>query len=143
MNSNKETTETDMKAILSTIWIFVLLNVLFRDIHELFRPGFLEEIMTGTVNGNQMSEGLLLTAGIMLEIAIAMVILSRVLNYRVNRWANISAGVVTIGFIIANGANDRDDLFFAAVEVVALAIIVWYAWKWPAPQRSKQMTSEV
>lgn len=35
MNSNKAITGMDMKTMLSTLWIFVLLNVIFRDIHEL------------------------------------------------------------------------------------------------------------
>ena len=131
MNTNKKATGMDRKVLLSTLWIFVLLNIIFRDIHELFRPGLLAEMMTGTVNGIQMTEGLLLVAGISIEISIAMVLLSRVLNYRVNRWANIIAGAIAIAFIIASGAGDLDDMFFATIEVVALLLIVWYAWKWP------------
>ena len=131
MNSNRKTTGMDMKAKLSTLWIFVLLNVIFRDIHELFRPGLLEEMMTGTVNGVQMTEGVLLVAGIMLEILIAMVILSRVLEYRVNRWANIIVGVIAIPLVIGIGPKDLDDMFFATIEVMALSLIIWYAWKWP------------
>lgn len=100
MNTNKKTTGMDMKAKLSTLWIFVLFNIVFRDIHELFRPGFLEEIMTGTVNGVQLTEERLLVAGIMMEIPIVMVVLSRVLKYRINRWANIIGGAIGIVFVI-------------------------------------------
>ena len=132
MNTNKKTTGMDMKAKLSTLWIFVLFNIVFRDIHELFRPGFLEEIMTGTVNGVQLTEERLLVAGIMMEIPIVMVVLSRVLKYRINRWANIIGGAIGIVFVIINnGAPDLDDMFFAAVEVVTALLIIWYAWKWP------------
>ena len=132
MNTNKKTTGMDMKAKLSTLWIFFLFNVIFRDIHELFRPGFLEEIMTGTVNGVQLTEETMLIAGIMMEIPVVMVVLSRVLKYRVNRWANIIGGAIGIVFVIINNrAPDLDDMFFAAVEVVAALLIIWYAWKWP------------
>ena len=131
MNSNIKTTGMDMKVLLSTLWIFALLNVIIRDIHELFRPGLLQEMMTGTVNGIQMTEGLLLLAAIPMEILISMVLLSRVLKYRLNRWANISVGAMAIAFVIANGARDLDDMFFATVEVIAMALIVWYAWTWP------------
>jgi len=124
MNTNKKTTGMDMKAKLSTLWIFVLFNVVFRDIHELFRPGLLEEMMTGTVNGVQMTEGLLLVAAIPMEILIAMVLLSGVLKYRVNRWANIGVGALAIAFVIANGAKDLDDMFFATIEVVAMSLII-------------------
>ena len=135
MNLIQEKTNLDIKALLSTLWLFGLLNVIFRDIHELFRPGFLAEIMTGTVNGVAMTEGLLLQAGIMLEILIVMIPLSRILPYKLNRWANIIVGVLAIAYVIGSGVNDLDDTFFAAVEVVTLAVIVWLAWKWPkSPQ---------
>ncbi len=125
ITTNAPLVSTERQSRLSTLWIFVLLNVLFRDVHELFRPGFLQEIMAGTV-----SEELLLLAGVLLEIPIAMVVLSRVLRYRLNRWANVIAGVATIAFVLSNGANDLDDVFFLAVEIVALLAIVWYAWTW-------------
>ncbi|WP_420629671.1 DUF6326 family protein [Candidatus Leptofilum sp.] len=131
MNLIQEKATLDVKALLSTLWLFGLLNVIFRDIHELFRPGFLAEIMTGTVNGVAMTEGLLLQAGIMLELLIIMVPLSKILPYRPNRWANIIVGVLGIGYVLGNGANDLDDSFFAAVEIVTLALIVWLAWRWP------------
>jgi len=136
MDTNQRLITLDMKAKLSTSWIFVLLNVIFRDIHELFRPGLLEEMMTGTVNGVQMTEGTLLVGGIMLEILIAMVILSRVLPYRVNRWANIIVGAIAILLVIGIGPKDLDNMFFATIEVVALLLIIWYAWKWPNPELS-------
>ena len=131
VKSSKKSNGVDTKALLSTLWIFVLLNVIFRDIHELFRPGLLAEMMTGTVNGVQMTEATLLLGGIMIEIAIVMVLLSRVLTYSLNRWANVIAGAITIVFIIVNGPGDLDDIFFAVVEVMALLFIVWTAWKWP------------
>ena len=130
MISNHKTIGTDIKALLSTLWIFVLFNMIFRDLHEFGRPGFLEEIMTGVVNGVQITEGLMLIGGIMAEIPISMVLLSRVLKYRVNRWANIIAGAITIAMIINNGVKDLDDIFFAAIEIVALSVVIWCAWKW-------------
>ena len=126
----------DMKAKLSTLWIFMLLNVIFADIHGLLKPGFLEEIMTGTVNGTQMTEGLLLLGAVMIEVPIAMVLLSRVLKYRVNRWVNIIAGAITIALVINNRPTAPDEIFFATIEVVAMSLIVWYAWKWPNPELS-------
>ena len=87
-----------------------------------------------TINGIQMTEGFLLLAGMLLEIPIAMVLLSRVLQYRVNRWANIITGAAMIAFVIANGATDLDDIFFVSIVVVALSLIVWFAWQWPEPE---------
>ena len=131
MNSNIKINGIDMKVLLSTLWIFVLLNVIFRDIHELISPGFIQEVMTGTVNGMQMSEELLFLGAIIVEVPIAMVLLARILQYRVNRWANMAAGVFTILVVFSNVPTDFDDIFFAIVEVVSLLLIVWFAWKWP------------
>ena len=106
----------DMKAKLSTLWIFIPLNVIFADIHRLFKPGYLEEIMTGTVNGTQITEGVMLLAAIGLQVPIAMVLLSRVLKYRVNRWANIiAAGPKGIAFIINIRPTAPDEIFFATI----------------------------
>ncbi|MEM6403850.1 MAG: DUF6326 family protein [Cyanobacteria bacterium P01_D01_bin.116] len=130
MISTNKIIRKDTRALLSTLWIFILFNMIFRDLHEFARPGFLEEIMTGTVNGVQITEPLMLIGGIMAEIPISMVLLSQILNYKVNRWANVIAGALTIAFVINNGVKDLDDIFFAIIEVVSLSFIIWIALRW-------------
>ena len=131
MNTNKITTGMDMKAKLLSLWIFVLFNMIFSEFHRLLHPGFLEEVMTGIVGGVQLTQGVLLLGAIVLEIPIAMVLLSRVLKYRINRWANIIAGAIVIAVVIGNVSTDLDNIFFTTIEVLSLLLIVWYAWKWP------------
>jgi len=75
-----------------------------------------------------------LLGAIVMEIPIAMVLLSRVLKYRVNRWANIIAGAITIAILIGNASTDLDNIFFTTNVVVSLSLIVWYAWKWLNPE---------
>ena len=75
-------------------------------------------------------KGLLLLGGIMAEVPISMVLLSRVLKYRINRWTNIFAGTVMIAFVINNGARDLDDVFFITIGIISLLMIIWCAWKW-------------
>ena len=130
MYPNQKIVPTEMAARLSTLWIFVLFNLIFRDIHEFFRAGLLEEIITGVVNGTQVTEEVMLIGAIMIEIPLVMVLLSRILDYRINRWANIIIGASTITLVIVMGQKDLDDHFFATVEVIALSVIVWLAWKW-------------
>lgn len=86
--------------------------------------------MTGTINGVQINEPLFLLGGIMAEILISMVLICRVLNYKVNRWANIITGVLMIAFVINNGVKDLDDIFFASIEIFSLSLIIWIAYKW-------------
>jgi Sec-independent protein secretion pathway component TatC len=134
MNTNKKTIDTEtMKIRLSTLWIFVMFNMVFADIVGFMNPGALENIMKGTV-GLEITQELLLVFSIVLEIPIAMIFLSRVLKYGANRWANIIAGVITILFVIGGGSTYLSYIFFATVEVICISLIIWYAWKWPNPE---------
>ena len=87
-------------------------------------------MMTGIVNGTQVTDEILLIGSIMIEFPILMVLLSRILQYKINRWLNIIIGVITIASTVSRNIQDLDDIFFKIIEVIALSFIVWYAWKW-------------
>ena len=125
----------DMRVRLSTLWIFVLFNMAFADIVGFVDPGALEEIMA-----MELPQGLLLVFAILLEIPIAMIVLSRILNYRANRWANIVAGLITILFVIGGGNLSPTYLFFATIEVACMGLIIWYAWQWPRQDEGSAKT---
>ena len=140
MKTTKKTTETerkDRKAILLTLWIFVTLNYLYCDVVGLMNPNLLRQYMTGSVNGIQMTQGFLLGAGILIEIPMALVLLSRVLEYRANRWANVAAGsVMTVVQCLTLVLTPPVGyyIFFSILEIACTACIVWYAWTWPRPE---------
>ena len=121
------------QTLLSTLWIFVLLNMVFRDLHQLGKKGFIEEIMTGVVNGIKITDELMLVGGFLAEIPILMVLLSRILNDKANKWANIIAGIITLlVFGTAAPSADMDDVFHMIIEVVAILWIFRIAWKLPS-----------
>ncbi len=123
--------DINTKAILSSLWIFVLLNIFARDLHELGRPGMLEQVMSGVVDGVTITEELMLLGGIMIEVPILMVLLSRVLHYKINRCANIFAGAVAIAIVVMNNLKpDLDNIFFMVIEFLALIAVICIAWKW-------------
>src|SRR5947209_15376196 len=67
----------------------------------------------------------------------AMLLLSRVLRYRANRWANIAAGSVmtAVQFLTLVLTSPRAYyVFFSILEIGCTALIVWYAWRWPRPE---------
>jgi TRAP-type C4-dicarboxylate transport system permease small subunit len=76
----------------------------------------------------------MLGGAIMMEISIAMIILSRVLSFKVNRWVNIIVSLITIIFVVGGGVSYPHYLFIAAVEVICLLLVIWYAWKWRNPE---------
>ena len=124
----------DRKVVLSTLWIFVTLNYLYCDVISLMDPVLLKQYITGTVESIEMTEGFLFLAAILMEIPIAMVLLSRILKYRANRWANIiAASIKTIVMILTMfvGTPTLYYIFFGTIEITTTILIVWYAWKWP------------
>jgi len=140
MNTKSKTVEMkDRKVILSTLWIFAVLNYLYADVIGGKDPVALKQLITGSVGSLQMNEGFLLGAAILMETSIAMVLLSRVMKYKANRWANIIVAIINIATVslslFATGiAPTLYYMFFAAIEIPCTLFIVWYAWKWPNPE---------
>lgn len=127
------------QVLISTLWVFVLLNMVFRDLHQLGAPGFIEQMISGTVNGVTITDELMLIGGILAEIPIMMVLLSRILNDNFNKWANIFAGTITIAvFATAVPNADMDDIFHMVIEVAAILWIFVIAWKLPAKNEALQ-----
>ena len=131
MNANANTfKKLDTRVLLSTLWIVVMINMLKADILSLYIPGATEEVGKTSASTGASIPQLMLGGAIMMEISIAMIILSRVLKYGLNRWLNIITAIITIMFVVGPGASYPHYIFIAAVEVLCLALIVWNAWKW-------------
>lgn len=92
------------------------------------KPSLLNEIISGSFN---ITPIMLLVFAIMLEIPIMMILLSRVLNYKINRLTNIIASIVTILFVVAGGSLYPHYIFFATIEIICLLLIIRFAWNWP------------
>ena len=122
------TKSIDPKVLLSTLWIVVMINMLKADLLSLYIPGTAEELILFA--GETPITQLMLVAAIIMEIAIAMIFLSYLLPYRINRWANIIVSLLMIVFIIGGGSTYPHYLFIATVEVLCLLFIIWNAWKW-------------
>lgn len=123
----------DIKTKLSTIWLFAILSYLYCDIVTLFDPEVVKEIATGTVGGVQFTPGFLLGISVMMEVPIAMVLLSRFLNYTLNRWLNIAAGIfMTVVQLVSLfvGTPAYYYIFFTVLEVSSTIAVVWIAWNW-------------
>jgi hypothetical protein len=132
MNTNIKATEMkDRKVVLSTLWIFAMLNYLYADVFTLFfNPTAQKETLA-------MPQGSVLAFAILMETAIAMVFLSRFLKYGANRWANIIAGIFHTAFVawsLTGATQPLFYVFFASIEIVCTLFITWYAWKWRNPE---------
>jgi Family of unknown function (DUF6326) len=133
----------DRRPILSTLWIFLALNYLFADVYALFFDPVLQKDATqqrlsGHVGSIQITQEFILLTAIVLETALVMVVLSRVLPYRANRWSNIIVGLFQAAFAATNLVGETFpnlfSIFFVAIELMCTLFIVWYAWTWPRPE---------
>jgi hypothetical protein len=123
----------DKAKLLSTLWIFVMLNYLYCDLIGMMDSNFLKQYLNGHVGKLDVSQGFLLGASILMEIPIAMILLSRVLSYKVNRWANIIAGTIMTLVQISSLTVSMPTIyyiFFSTIEILTTLFIVQVAWKW-------------
>jgi hypothetical protein len=83
-----------------------------------------------------ITQEFLLAASVLMEIPIAMVLLSRILNYRTNRVANIVAGsvmtIVQIVTLLDSATNYY--IFFSIMEITTTLFILVIALKWKASE---------
>ncbi len=141
MNTSIKTTKLDTKVLLSTLWIVIMINMAYADILGLFIPGALEEVAKTSISTGMTIPQLMLFGAVMLEIPIAMILLSRVLKYQVNRWINMAASVITIVYVVGMGSLTPHYLFIATIEVVCMLLIAWNAWRWQNPQNQSENQS--
>ena len=116
----------NIRSKLSTLWIVVMMNMIFADI-----LGFAMTLMSGDLTPELVVAdwGMLIFAMI-LQVPIFMILLSRVLKRGVNRWANVIAAVITTAFVVGGASFNIVYYFFAGVEIVCMATIVGIAWRW-------------
>jgi len=115
---------------LSLLWLFVLLNYVYADIMSLMDLRVLNDILAGAF---VVPEVVLLLGAVLMEIPIVMIFLSLILEWGVNRWFNIVAGLIKTLAVLGSlmvGAPVLYYLFFAVVEIVATLSIVIIAWRW-------------
>ena len=127
----------DMGTKLSTLWVVVMFNMVFADILTFITPGALQELWAGQA-GVTITPGLLLVFAILIEVPIAMIFASRILKPGANRWANTGAAVVTTAFILGGGSLTLHYVFFAAVQIACMALIVWSVWTQRSPVRARR-----
>jgi hypothetical protein len=128
----------DIRVRLSVLWLVATLNYIYADVF------FCVDVLGSGKRGPGMvlhfSPGAWLVIAILMEIPIAMVLLSRILKPTANRWANIVAGIMETAAVLLTSfilpilhlmGTSSYYLFFGAIEVVCTSLIVWYAWRWP------------
>lgn len=112
-----------------------MLNDLYCDYITHMDASVLKELLEGYTGSMPVTQEFMLGAAILMEIPIAMVLLSRVLNYRANRLANIIAGAIMSVVWLSSlfeGSMTLYYAFYLVIEISCTLFIVWQAWNWRA-----------
>ena len=132
----------DLRPTLALLWLFAILNMVFRDIHEFTMASTINEILSGTVNGNPMSETVLLFGAFAVELLLLAFLLTALLPPRWSRTMNLALVPAAVAGMFFIPPADPDDYFFAAVELFAFAAIFTMAWRWNADDMSSISNGE-
>ncbi len=129
----------DRRVVLSTLWVFLVLNFLYADVFTLFfDPAALTEPAT-------LGSGFILFFAVIMETSMVMVLLSRVLPQTWNRWTNIGAAVLHVAVLtwsLTEGAVTSFYTFFATLEIATLLFVIGYAWSWRKQSAARVLTTE-
>ena len=106
MSTNERSARSPLPARPSPLWVYILFNMVFADVLTFTYPGYLREVLTGTVGGVHITAGFLVAA------------------------------VITIAYVIGGSTRYPHAIFFTAVQVACALLIVWSAWKLRSPATS-------
>lgn len=139
MNSDKshqkglEDITVNVKLKLAAAWASFMFLYIYVDYFHLYMPNSIIDIISGTVFEFDITQSFLLVVLASVTIPSIMIFLSVVLPAKFNRWINIIVATVFIPYTLFNLAGEAwlHMIFGAALEVVILLLIIWYALKWP------------
>jgi len=118
----------DWKIKIAALWLVFECGMITVSIVEQYIPGYREEILA------EITTEIMLLLAVTLLIPPIMAFLSMTLKDSINRWVNIILGIVFAVLSLISLVDFPADyfasmIFIVIVEVVATALIVWYAWK--------------
>ena len=107
----------DHKVVLSILWVFVLMNMIYADILNTLKPDYLAEL---EYVSTEISGEIVLLFAVLMEIPIAMIIISRLLDRKSNRIANFVAIPISICWVIIPSILSPNTplsyIFFASID---------------------------
>ncbi len=120
------------KHLLPLLWTFLTVNYIFCDVFTLHLAKYLEAFLSGDVGGMQITEEFLLVFAFIMQIPMIMIPLSRLLSYKLNKYANIIAGIITTGvqtYTVFMGGT-LHYMFFSFFEISTGLLIIYLAITW-------------
>lgn len=124
--------EEDRRQLLSLLWIYLTVNYIYCDVFTLHLADYLEAFLAGDVGGMKITEEFLLAFSIVMQIPMIMIVLSRLLTFKANKYLNIGAGIITTSiqaYTVTMGGT-LHYMFFSFFEVCTGLLIIYLALTW-------------
>ena len=127
-----EDAKVGVRLKISALWVVLLFLYAYGDIFGFFKPGQIEDIVSGEISGIDITDGFLFAVSVYVAIASVMIFLTLVLRPAAARWSNVVLAILFIATIVAAAFGEPAYYWFLSlVEIAALLLIVRYAWTWP------------
>lgn len=125
-----------VQAKIAGAWTSFMFLVIYVDYFHLYKPGFVADLLAGTVFEFNIGPTFMSFALTLIAIPSMMVMLSLVLPARVNRTTNLVVAAIYIPVSVFNavGGTWAYSYFFGlsiGLEVLLLGFILRCAWTWP------------
>lgn len=117
---------------IAALWTSFMFLYIYVDYFHLYMPGSLSDMLAGKVFTFDISPGFLFVVMLLVCIPALMIFLSVSLPPKINRLVNIIVSIVYIPYMLFNLAGEAwiHMILAAVVEVLLLALIIFYAWTW-------------
>ena len=126
-------TKIDIKIKLAVLWLVFMLLYIYTDFYKLYLPEKIQVIMSGVIDGFEVTQMSLLLIAVVTIIPACMIYLSLILNVKANRLLNIVLGIfhIIIGVVNIVGTTWYFYILYGVLLIIVAILIVLNAWKWP------------
>ncbi len=121
------------RIVLSTLWVFVMMNMIYADILGTLKPGYVESLQELSTT---LSPEVILLFSVLMEVPIIMIPISRFVTRKWNRIFNYAFSSLSILWVVVPalmtslGSTPISYVFFAIVECSSMIFIMVYAARW-------------
>ncbi len=119
--------------VISTLWVFATVNFIYCDVFSLHHASSLQKLLTGNVDGFEISEEFLLAFSVVMELPMLMIVLTKILPIKVNRVLNCAVALFMSCvqlWTLYSGGNTLHYMFFSVIEIATTLLIFSLALKW-------------
>ncbi|MEV6516058.1 DUF6326 family protein [Micromonospora chalcea] len=137
-----------VQAKLAAAWASFMFLYIYVDYLALYKPGFINDILAGTVHEFDTGPTFVALALTLMAVPILMILLSTTLPARVNRATNLVVATLYIPVTAYNADGESwTYLYFygfsIGLELLLLAFILRAAWTWPRVIRATASSSTI